>query len=256
MAHFGDPICVGAFTDEVRAARDMVNLPLRALGYRFRDENLYLEILAMANYYPSIIQILCRNLLDNLGKEHSYDYGEAPPYWITQRQIHEAYRDSLTSIRERFSWSLDLDRRYKFLAYMIAEELRKTPDGPQELSVGTIRAVALAIWESGFRSRKGLWGFRVLLDEMDGLGILRRLENDRYAIRNRNVMGLLGAPESYEEAMTAIVCDSVEEIPYSADIFRKRLDDQEHRSPLTESQERAIQDDSQGVIVAFGCRAT
>ncbi|MCD7896923.1 MAG: hypothetical protein LUG50_09660 [Planctomycetaceae bacterium] len=253
LAHFGDPICVGAFTDEVQAARDMINLPLRALGFRFEDPDLYLEILALTNYYPSLIQIFCRNLLDSLRRELSLKSSNVPPYTITHAHIQDAYNESIKHIRERFSWSLDLDPRYKFLAYMIAEELRLNPNGSNALTVGEIRTAALTIWDAGFGTQTGERDFSVLLDEMEGLGILRRVDNEMYTLRNRNVMALLGSPEGFEGGMLAAM-DIEADTPYSPDIFRKKIL-KWSRNPLTESQELSLQDVVHGVIVIFGCSA-
>lgn len=253
LAHFDDPICVGAFTDDPLAAHDMINTPLQALGYRFEDKDLYFEILQMTNYYPSLIQIFCRNLLETLGKQQFHNQRDVPPYVIKQSHIQDAYRISIDHIRERFSWSLDLDPRYRFLAYMIAEELRKNPNGTYSISVHSIRSLACEKWAMGFGTQTGTSDFAVLLEEMEGLGILRRDSGGAYTLRNRNVMGLLGGQKDFEAGMDE-ARNMATDVQYSPDIFRKKCKSG-RRSPLTESQERQLQEGGFGVVVIFGSAA-
>lgn len=51
---------------ESRAAFDMVTRPFAALGYVFGDESLVMRILAACNYYPNLINLFCRKLLERL----------------------------------------------------------------------------------------------------------------------------------------------------------------------------------------------
>lgn len=207
LAHFGEPIEIGPLREgeEVREAADLIRRPMAAAGFAFESKGLVIRILAQTNYYPSLIQLYCSHLLRHmLGQVTSRQRTSGPRYLVTDRDIEQVYSsDALRDeIRAKFRLTLQLDPRYEVLAYSMALDLlhgRYTQsDGA---SWQMIRQTgALHWWADGFRDTSEL-DFRVLLDEMVGLGVLRKLPAGRYVLRNPNVLLLLGTQEELETVL-------------------------------------------------------
>jgi hypothetical protein len=265
LAHFGTPVCIGPLLEngEVREAFRLVQQPLCQLGYRFESPDLVNRILSYTNYYPNLIQIFCAHLLEHLNDNTTgrFNSSNAPPYLITGDHIESASRrrDLQQLIRQRFQITLDLDNRYQILALVIAmETVAQREDGSDVSSgfdVGWIRESALGWWEKGFEDR-GFDAFRILLDEMVGLGVLRRTGPglNNYALRSPAIASLLGTRSDIEHALD----DAIRKEPpavYEAGTFRRsRPRDPWLRSPLTGQQESAVLAAESGVAVLFGSR--
>ena len=158
-------------------------------------------------------------------------------------------------IRERFLLTLQLDQRYEVIAYALAFELR---ENAQQLRRGLdrrqIKECATGWWSEGFGddSRE----FNVLLQEMEGLGVLRSTEEGQcYTLRNPNILLLLGNGEEISQAL-----ERPREAPkkFEPSVFHARQRDTDngarHRCPLTYEQESILRGQS-GVAVVSGCDA-
>jgi hypothetical protein len=167
LVHLQEPICVGPLLKdgEWEAARQLVKRPLEAMGYRFESEDLVTFILNLTNYYPSLIQLYCRYLLEEVVSHPGTTSGDGePPYIISGTDVRESegHADLMRQIREKFLWTLQLDLRYEVLAYSIGyriktEETRRLAAGgdgqdkPHGFSVEEVRQEALRWWDEGFR---------------------------------------------------------------------------------------------------------
>ncbi|TAG21169.1 MAG: sigma-70 family RNA polymerase sigma factor, partial [Oscillatoriales cyanobacterium] len=84
LAHFGAPICIGPLLNngEMRSATALVERPLASLGYRFESPDLIPCILWQTNYYPSLIQLYCQQLLKHITNPDvpTFDAKISPPY--------------------------------------------------------------------------------------------------------------------------------------------------------------------------------
>ena len=120
LAHLGEPICIGPLLGggEAREAIEMVTVPLAALGYRFDPPDLPLRVLSHTNYYPSLIQLFCKELLEHLASIAVFDPKASPPYTVTAGHLEEAYQSQKLrkAILHRFNLTLDLDPRYRLIA--------------------------------------------------------------------------------------------------------------------------------------------
>lgn len=206
LAHFGAPIEIGPLRegDEAREAVDLICGPMRAAGFEFESRQLMLRILAQTNYYPSLIQLYCSQLLRHLvGQVAGKHKTQGPRFVVTDRDIEQVYSsESLRDeIRAKFRLTLQLDPRYEVVAYAMALDLLR---GRYSYTDGMpwqeIRQAAVYWWPQGFHDTSEL-DFRVLLDEMLGLGVLRRLEGGSYALRNPNVLLLLGTRDEIESVL-------------------------------------------------------
>jgi len=226
LAHFGEPIEIGPLREgeEVREAADLIRRPKAAAGFEFESRALVIRILAQTNYYPSLIQLYCSHLLRHmLNQVASRQRTNGPRYPVSDRDIEQVYSsDALRDeIRAKFRLTLQLDPRYEVVAYAMALDLLKSRYSQSEgMPWQTIRqSGAMHWWPEGFRDTSEL-DFRVLLDEMVGLGVLRRLADGHYVLRNPNVLLLLG---NLEEIEAILVKDRESAVEFESASFRPPL---------------------------------
>lgn len=223
LAHFGEPIEIGPLREgsEAHEAAALIRRPMAAAGFQFESRRLVLRILAQTNYYPSLIQLYCKHLLAHMLERVAERGGPAGPcYPITDTDVEQVYSSEALrdEIRAKFRLTLQLDPRYEVLAYAIAFELlrSRSPDA-DGMSWQQIRETcAMAWWPDGF-SGTSESDFPVLLDEMVGLGVLRKVAAGRYALRNSNVLLLLGTQDEIETVLTR---DREQSVEFQASTFR------------------------------------
>jgi hypothetical protein len=261
MAHLGDPLCIGPLLErgEWRRAKELIELPLRELGFRLEDD-LSMRILSHTNYFPSLIQIFCKWLLKGLQDRPNrfFNGKDAPPYRITVRDVEDTYQQSSglrNEIRDRFNWTLRLDPRYRVIALAIAHasgEQRAEGALVEGFDVAWVRDQALYWWAKGFEKDSSFEMFRTILEEMIGLGVLRKTGADRYALRSSNVLTLLGSSTQIQQDLLDVTLTAPPP-EYEAATFRRTLhDDVWRRSPLTAQQESELLEPANGTAVLFG----
>ncbi|MBN9012795.1 MAG: ATP-binding protein, partial [Rhizobiales bacterium] len=269
LAHYGEPLRIGPLLDrdEWREARALITRPLASLGYRFEDPDLVTRILSRTNYFPSLIQLYCSHLIRHVtdSTTTAFDRRTSPPYVLTSRHVDGAYEspELLHAIRDRFLWTLDLDPRYRVIAFAIGYET----SGPAALptvdgySPDWIRDQAMTWWPNGFQEASSPHLFRALLEEMTGLGILTQTDAGGYTLRSPNIVTLLGSREDIERELLS---NEDREPPpaYSAATFRAAYRnsgsgevDRARRSPLTALQESELRARRHGVSLIFGAPA-
>ncbi|MCT7981099.1 hypothetical protein [Laspinema olomoucense] len=258
LAHYGEPVCIGPLLEngEWREARELIKRPLTSIGYELSDD-LVTRILSQTNYYPSLIQLYCQELLRDVNKNHlkKYERSNTPPYEIGDKQVDEAYQSQnlRKAIRDRLLWTLQLDQRYEVIAYSIAYESLTSQTGMVDgFAVSWVQDTVLSWWSEGFQG-KSTDEFRALLAEMVGLGVLRETDQGRFALRSPNVVLLLGTEAEIEEQLLRSREPS---LGYDPEIFRSALrTDLSRRSPLTVQQESALRRRENSVSIIFGCPA-
>ncbi len=268
LAHFGQPRCIGPLLGaaDFKDARDMVCVPMESLGYRFENEALPIQILSQANYYPSLLQVFGRTIINHLTSQVSFDPNHSPPYTITQRHIDDVSRgkELRNQIRDKFDLTLQLDQRYEVIAYAIAHRVRQArAEGPGDadllvhgLSISEVREEVFCWWPDGFAKSDSYDEIRDLLDELVGLGVLRHVEDKpgHFALRSSNVALLFGTDEEIEKRLLITREDPV---LYDPSTFRSALGDSPdgRRSPLSARQDADIQNTRHGVSIIFGTTA-
>ena len=233
---------------EWKEAQALVREPLQAVGCRFGRDDLSTRILAHTNYYPSLIQLYGAELTRRLR-----DSDRTFPYAVDDDAIDDAYgsRELRDAIRGRFLLTLELDQRYEVICYALAHELQEGADLDRGLTRDRILEAAQFWWSDGFQLR--VVEFDMLLQELEGLGVLRAIEPDRYTLRNPNILLLLGNRKDFEKALTR---PRTPEQPYAPASFRARYPKDSHsarRGPLTRQQEWKLHRGGVGVIC--GCPA-
>ena len=253
LGHFGTPIQIGPLW---RDAHALIREPLAAAGYTL-ENNLITRILARTNYYPHLIQIYGSELIKSMAK-HVVNF---PPYDIPEKVVDDTYlinKNLREAFRQRFRLTLQLDPRYEVIAYTVACECNQSDavlsDG---LDYQRIDEESRVWWSEGFEDVEPRTDrFRSLLDEMVGLGVLRRVDDNRYTLRNPNVLMLMGTAEEIEENLL-----KTRELPQEVDPATFRAHDPKgtdspSRSPLTYQQEGSLRVMKNGVSIVCGLPAS
>ncbi|MDZ7962903.1 MAG: sigma-70 family RNA polymerase sigma factor [Aulosira sp. DedQUE10] len=257
LAHLGEPICIGPLLNngEMREARALIERPFASVGYCFESPDLVTRILSQTNYYPSLIQLYCQQLLKHVTNPDvaNFDTKDSPPYVISSQQVDDAYnnQDLRKAIRDRFVWTLQLDQRYEVIAYTIGYGSINSKNGMVDgFSVPWIRNEVLTWWYEGFQ---GLSSdeIQVLLEEMVGLGVLRLSSTGGFTLRSPNVLLLMGTADEIEATLL-----QHREVPLEYEPFTFRsvigIKDKFRRSPLTAQQESKLLSSENGVSIISG----
>ncbi|MBG0817819.1 hypothetical protein [Planomonospora sp. ID82291] len=229
LAHLGTPIAVGPL--DPQDAYSLLTKPLEALGFRF-SPRLGARVIAEANNAPALIQLFADALLTRLRRISATH--AALPYEITREDVDAVWRDNKLArgFRDRFEWTLNLDKRYKVIAYTVAfHALDEGAAG--ELTANQLRAECLEWWPHGFRDSTSD-GFRGLLEECVNLGVLAA-DGERYRLRTPHILNLLGGADEVEAVLgQAETFERPEE--FDAQSYRDAYKEHGERSPLTGSQ--------------------
>jgi hypothetical protein len=178
--------------DDILRGVELVTKPMAGLGFFFPQdsEDLPLRILSICNFYPAFIQIYCRKLL-----EHMYNKRRKEAYALIEVGDLEAVEkdhDLLHELQLKFSWTLDLDKRYKAIALILADYYYS------EIEMGRNEGLTVAeimMWcevEVG-NHFKGMssGAYEGLVDEMRKLNVLEK-NASRYRLRNPSIAMLIG----------------------------------------------------------------
>jgi hypothetical protein len=257
LAHFGEPIEVGPLISrkEWREAQQLVHGPLAAAGFTFEREGMADRILAQTNFYPSLIQLYCSKLIGRMMEDGRFS--SHPRYVIKESKLNETYlaKDLREEIRQKFRLTLQLDPRYAVIAYAIAQhsyEKRLLRAG--SFKVADLTSMARSWWPSGFE-RTTEHGFRIIFEEMVGLGVLRKNEDGTFTLRNQNLLLLMGTAD---EVSAALLADRDLPEEFAAAEFHPILESQAAiagRHPLTMAQLGALTSRDSGVVLIGGTPA-
>ena len=248
MAHVGAEIPIGPLPPS--EAYKLVVKPLAAIGYQVERPDVAWRLLAYTNYQASLIQLFCDALVRRL---HRRSLGpEAPPTKVTDRDIDGIYGDKEVrdQIATRFEWTINLDNRYRVIAYATAW-LTLGTDSQVFFAAITLYDECKTFWPAGF-TELNLDEFSAYLDEMVGLGVLVRTQSDEYGIRSPNVIRLLGAPGEIERRLLESEVLEVSR-PFDPAMFRRALgSNPDRRSPLSEQQVQQILSGRDRIHVVIG----
>lgn len=251
LAHFGEPISIGPL--QPQDAFDLLTKPLATLGFRL-PETLAARVIAEANNAPALIQLFADALLKHLQRRTTDKH--PLPYTVTRDDVDAVRKDARLAdgFRERFDWTINLDQRYKVIAYVVAfRALTEAADAT--IPAGDLFGECRQWWPQGF-AQCTRDEFQGLLDESVELGILLA-EDGGYRLRTPYILDLLGGEEQVQEAL-----DRAEEfeLPDSFDVHSYRSayaggPERSERSPLTSGQVSRLLRKANLVHVLAGSRA-
>lgn len=260
LAHLGEPIKVGPLLEgqEWRDAEELIRKPFQAAGFEFESRDLVTRVLAQTNYYPSLIQLYCAHLLRHMLTLLRNDARLAGPRYVIQaRHVDAVYKNPKlrSEIREKFNLTLQLDPRYEVIAYTLAYgALQRRHSLPEGVLARDVKARVTEWWPEGFANTSDL-EFRVLLDEMAGLGVLREIGPGRFGLRNPNILLLLGNEEEIGDVLLKQREPTQEFDPAT---FRARVAQDPgdvRRNPLTFQQDLILTRPTNSVTVLSGTQA-
>jgi len=206
LAHLGTPVVVGPL--HPRDANDLIRTPMEAIGFKLADDGVVLRVLSITNYHPGLIQLFCHRLVDKIRGRRS----AVPPYVVTVEDIEATYRDAEVrkEFKNRFLWTLDLDKRYGVIARaMVIDQMEQHDGFADTYSPQGLAKLASGWWNSEFQNMSSD-RFSTYLDELVELGVLSKSSENRFRLRSPNVVRLLGTKEDVETWLLEKTCnDSV-----------------------------------------------
>lgn len=237
-----------------RDAEKLVRRPLRALGYTFETPSLLLRILSQSNYHPGLIQIFCYRLIKNLNDQRVRGGANRV---ITRHDVNLVERnpDFMEDIRNRFDWTLDLDERYKVLTYALV----MSESASLQMTVSQFKAIGKSWWPQVFEHME-FQTMKGLLDEMEGLGVLLKIQENNqlfYRLRSPNLLRLLGSKNEIESEMERIIERPSPTKRNPRNFHKPLVAERAVFGPLTMEQESQIVDASAifRVALVYGSKA-
>ncbi|NEJ95410.1 hypothetical protein [Rhizobium ruizarguesonis] len=260
LLHFGKAIQIGPlYQSDIRAAWEMVERPMSAVGYVFDDRSLIGRILSQVGYYPSFVQSLCTALIHRLDKRTARAGVENMPIAITGDDIDDATGDETFNggLQHKFEATLELDERYRLITYVLLV------DGFRDRELGTlttghsdveVQRLALSWWPEGFADDQSLDAFQGLLEEMVGLGVLVRQTNGKYMIRSSRIAAMLGGSDAISQKILELV-NKPRPLMLDAGNIRRLSKEDDRVSPLTDRQESMLLSNPNPIHIAVGSTA-
>lgn len=177
---------------------DLITKPLAALGFVFPrgSEELPMRILAMCNFYPAFVQLYCKNLIQDLYNKRGT---KSPTTSIEASDLDKVERnkDFIGVMQEKFRYNLDLDKRYKGIALVLADTYYHGSGGVEQgLTANDLRSICDEYFPNYF-SKTGEGAFPALLEEMEKLTVIDR-KGGRYQLRTPHIATMMGSKEDVE----------------------------------------------------------
>ncbi len=253
LPHLGEPICIGPMnqTKENRSAlRRLATDPMRAAGLDYADPTLALDLLTRMNYYPSLVQIFCRQIVESIGRRVLAD-PDGPRWALSHKAMFdgEAASKAAEQIRDRFQLTLNLDLRYECIAKSLALHRLDASSGDEKVfskgeSPERLLDLARPFWPHSL-DHPGVLDIEELLKEMVDLGVLSEFGENRYGLRSALVAQMLGTREQLESSLL-LLGERESEPTYNPREFHSLLRPvlKDERAPLTDRDIKLLFDAS------------
>jgi hypothetical protein len=215
-----------------------------------------LRVLSYTNYHPGLIQLFGQQLLR---AQRSAKGAALPPYRIEAEDVERVYRQPAVrdAIRDRFDWTLALDARYQCTAWsMIVDQVNERDTYARAYSPREALELVQSWWPGGFVDMS-LDSFRAVLDEMEGLGVLRRTVEGHYRLRSPNLVRLMGREADVGDRLVKLA-ERGELVLPDTEGYRAPLEAPgrpRRYSPLTYADGRRVAPPQSGVSLIFGSPA-
>ncbi len=192
-------------------ARELLEVPLSYLGFRFPEGNqpLISMILANANYFPGLIQLYCAKLIEAMsGSDYAkYDQSETPIYEIKEDHIKkvlasQGFRDQ---IREKFEITLKLgDDKYYYIialamAYLYHQQGYYRGYTPEEV------LLVVKDYEMHEFDNFTVENMAALMDELRELNVFRMNTEGRYLFARYTFFQMMGKKDEVDGKILAMM---------------------------------------------------
>lgn len=251
LSHLPQPLMIGPL--DPSSASALVRRPLHALGFDVTESQVD-RVVTFCACNPSVIQLTCMELVDRMQRQQRQATTLAP--WPVEESVLDALFDSpelAGGVKDRLFLTLNLDHRYKLLAYLVAYQAVLKGLGAAASPV-ELRAQALEYWPDGF-STQDADDVRALCDELVGLGVFAGDADVGYRMLSPATVRLFGTEDEIGDQLASAFETYNPDLSAGAAGTRTRLDDARF-SPLTAGQMAdAIAVGKTQLRVVFGSRA-
>ena len=195
LSQLSQPLVIGPL--DASSAAALVRRPLQVLGWAISDAQVD-RLVTFCACNPSVIQLACGQLVERL--RHEAVEGLAP-WQVPEAVLNDLLRSPEVEqgVRDRLFLTLDLDHRYKLLAYLMAWRA-----GTEGLGVSAapadLRNQAVYYWPEGFAGQT-TDDLRSLCDELVGLGVFAGDAEAGYRMLSPATVRLFGAVEEIEDEL-------------------------------------------------------
>ena len=258
-----DPQRIGPLMDEeLGDAEALVVRPLAGMGFEFDSREDVWRILSYCNYYPVLVQKFCQQLVQQLATESLRR--RRPLTQITSEHVRQALDNEVIAreIGETFDYTISkIEDRYALMANIVADRaIHDAAEGKigEGMSSVEVRDAAASWWPAAFREANRLAVVEDLLDEMEGLGVLRRTPGGRWALRSPAILRLLGDDNKIAAKLGEFLDRDAPPV-FDPRSMRRTLKGNPRMkvnegdvSPLTWGQEHDILRDKTPVSIVFG----
>ena len=229
LSQLPPPVIIGPL--DPSAACDLVRRPLEALGFAPSEAQID-RLVTYCACNPSVVQLAGMQLIERLRDQ---PVTELAPWPIDDRLLNRLLDSAqlASGVRDRLFLTLNLDHRYKLLAYLVA--FRALSDGLGTVASPTeLRTLALDYWPDGFSSQRPD-DVRALCDELVGLGVFAGDADDGYRMLSPAAVRLFGTADEIESELTTAYETYVPDMAVGAAGSRPRIEG-DRFSPLAASQ--------------------
>lgn len=195
LSHLPQPLVIGPL--DAASAAALVRRPLHALGWHISDTQVD-RLVTFCACNPSVIHLACGQLLERL---HSETVEDLAPWPVPEDVLNELLRSPEVEqgVRDRLFLTLELDHRYKLLAYLMA--WRAVTDGlGAAVSPAELRRQAVEDWPEGFAGQNPD-DVRALCDELVGLGVFAGDAEAGYRMLSPATVRLFGPGDEITEEL-------------------------------------------------------
>ncbi len=250
---------------DVVDAESLLTAPLAGMGYYFENESDIWRILSHCNYYPILIQLVAKGMV-NMIRDQGATTTPARRN-ITSDMVNRVLEntETLAEIAKIFQHTMALDsQRYELLTYIVADRMIENADkGVADSGITASETLDLAAlcWPAAFGGDVSVEDVIGLFEEMEVLGLLRRIGDQAWSLRSLSTLQFIGGANAVNNGIRKFESNPALHILTNAD-KRRRLGGQVRGrrqkqppsfSPLTLNQEHHIlQVPHKRPVVVFG----
>ncbi len=179
-------------------AQELLTEPLSYLGFSLPSKVTVSQILATVNYFPGLIQLYCKKLIESIRSADyaGYDLKNTPPYIITDEHLRRvlADREFVEQIWEKLEITLTLGQEEGFCYYPLALVIAWMYDAEPSKTGYSARDVLRCAKDLNVTALTALDAEQIdaMMQELQDLNVLRPVSEGRYLLSSKNFRDMLG----------------------------------------------------------------